>query len=138
MASNTVLSSDHEYATVSADETCHNELVARTVTLTPCSHTPVIATRTCSGLLIIKPKTVRFSHASLQVVRGIDAVTLGQPSNVILTDLPEKQVFMQKHVIIAQTLDRPQLVSPTVVTFLESGLDTVAAVHYKPSVDRYM
>lgn len=38
--------------------------------------------------------------------------------------------------IIAQTLDRSQLVSPTIATFLEFGLDRVAAVHYKHWVDR--
>lgn len=37
--------------------------------------------------------------------------------------------------IIAQTLDRPQLVTPTEATHLETESYMVPAIHYKSSVD---
>lgn len=60
-----------------------------------------------------------------------------RPTILFVTDkLVGKQVFVPKHIIISQTLGRPQLVPQTEVTILESKPDTVAAVHYRPSVDR--
>lgn len=40
--------------------------------------------------------------------------------------------------IIAQTLDISQLVTPNEATILDSGPDTVTAVHHKSSLERDM
>lgn len=61
-----------------------------------------------------------------------DQVSLGQPFSVLLTNLSEEQVFISKHMNIAKTLDRSQLVIRTKVALLDSRRDAVASVHYKP------
>lgn len=92
----------------------------------------------CAGLLIIKPKNLRANRGFLQLARGIMAGAPGQPFFVVLKKVSEKQVIISKNVLKAQTLDRPQLATPTKVILSESEPDTVAAVHYEPSADRYM
>lgn len=46
------------------------------------------------------------------------------------------EVFMQKHMIIAQTIYTPQLMNPTKATLWEPDSNTVATVPYKPSAER--
>lgn len=63
-------------------------------------------------------------------------VVLSQPLYVLLTNLLEKLVFIPKYMVIVQTLDRPHLMTPDEAILLSSEPDTMAAVHYKPSVYR--
>lgn len=91
---------------------------------------------TCSSLLIIEPKTFRASHVFLQVATGIVEVVPGQPFYELLANLSENQFFISRHMIIAHTVDKPQLVAPTEVTLLEPKPDTIAARLYKSSVYR--
>lgn len=95
-----------------------------------------MVTSTCSSLLAIKLKSLNASRTSLRAARGIIEVDLGQRFYVLLTNLSEKQVFTQKHIIITLKLDRPQLASTTEATSLKTDPDKVVAVCYKPSVVR--
>lgn len=72
----------------------------------------------------------------MQVAREIIDVAPGQPLLVLLANTSEKQEIIPKYMIIVKTLDKPQPVTPIKVSILEFEPDTVAAVHYEPTVDR--
>lgn len=114
------------------DEKRHSVVVASPVTLTPCSPTPVTLTNTCPGRLIIEPKSLRACSASSQEESGIIEVASGQPFYVLLTNYSDKLALVQKPMIIALTVKRPQLTAPTEIIFVESESETVAAMHFKP------
>lgn len=103
-ASSAVSSADSGYAAAPAKETSHNVLVAKPVTLVPCPHTPVMVPSICSFPPIIEPKSLPASRASLQTARWIIEVAPRQPFYVLLENFSEKQAFIPKHMIIAQTL----------------------------------
>lgn len=92
--------------------------------------------RTSLDFLIIEPETIRAGHVSLQVARAIVEVAPGQPHFKLLTNLSETQVFISKHMLLAQIVDRPQLVAPTEPMLSDSEPDKVDTVYCKPSVDR--
>lgn len=94
-ASNAILSADPEYATGPADETTHNVVFAKPVTLAPYSHTPYMVASKCSGLLAIEPKTIQASRSSLQVARNIIEVTPDKPFYVLLANVSETQYAYQ-------------------------------------------
>lgn len=48
----------------------------------------------------------------------------------------KKKVFLPKHMIMTQTIDRLLLVTPTEAALLESEPSTVATVNYRASLDR--
>lgn len=75
-----VLFVSYAYATAPADGTRGNELAAKPVTLPPCLHTPVMVSRTSSDILVVEPRTLHGSRASLQVAKGIIQVTLANYS----------------------------------------------------------
>lgn len=91
---------------------------------------------TWSGFQIVEPKILRASRASLQIAIGYIEVATGQPFYVLLTNLSKKQVFILKHIILAQSMDGLQFLTPIETPALESDLDTIPAVQYKQSVYR--
>lgn len=113
---NAVSFADHGYATAPVGKTRHIVVVFKPVTLAPYLHSPDIVTKPCSDLLFITLKTLRAMCASLKIAEEIIEVAPRQPLHVLPTNMLEKQVFIQMRMIIAQKLERTQLVTPSEAT----------------------
>lgn len=93
-------------------------------------------TNTCLDIQSFKSKTIRASRTFIDVASEIIEVDPGQPFYVILTKVSAEQVIIPNYMIIAQTLDRQQLVPTTDVILSESQPNTLGTVPYKLSVGR--
>lgn len=95
-----------------------------------------MVTITWLGLLIIKPKILWPSRASVQVVNKIIDESPGESFYVLLTSLLEKHSLIPKQMIKQQMPDRPKFIVSAEFTLFKPKTDTVAAMHYKQVVDR--
>lgn len=85
----------------------------------------------------MEAKPLHFSRKFLKVAREIFKAALGRPFCVLLTILVRRTGIIPKHMIKAQTLHCPQLMTPIKGSLIDTDPDIIQAVHNNLSVDRY-